>query len=499
MTRRYLLGIDQGTTGTKAVLFDDALRVVDQAYEEIHIAHPEPGWVEQDPDQLVDSIVRTVSKVLPSDGEVAAAGLDNQGETIVAWDRDSGSPLAPVIVWQDKRSLDIVNRLEAGPSGKQIVEQSHLPLDPYFSATKFRWLLENAPSVQAAHERGTLVLGTSDVWLRHRLGGGVATDPSTASRTQLLDLESGRWDDGLLAAFELSRQAMPAIEPTVGDLGELTHPTWRAPIPLRASIVDQQAALAGHGSFEPGRIKATYGTGVFVLTNAGSQLPEVEGLLPTIAWQLNNFPPPPGKSLGGGLTYALDGGVFTAGTVVDWLRDELGLFADTAATADIASSVADSAGVRFLPALAGLGAPWWRPEATGVITGLRSSTKRAHLVRAALEGIAQRVADIADRVRARFDVAVISIDGGLTKNEFLVQYQADLLGIPVVMPSTTEATALGAAALAGVGAGVFNGLEGLLTRLQPSRTVTPRQSFGWRHEQRESWRSFLATQGLRAS
>jgi glycerol kinase len=488
VTRRFLLGIDQGTTGTKAVVFDDALRVVDHAYEEIHVEHPQPGWVEQDPEQLVDSIVRTVRKVLPSDGEVIAAGLDNQGETIVAWDRDSGRSLAPAVVWQDKRSLEIVNRLEAGPSGKQIVERSHLPLDPYFSATKFRWLLENARSVQAADQRGTLMLGTSDVWLRHRLGGDLATDPSTASRTQLLDLESGRWDDGLLAAFELSPESMAAIKPTVGDLGELTHPTWPAAIPLRASIVDQQAALAGHGCFEPGRVKATYGTGVFVLTNAGSAVPAVDGLLPTVAWQLGNA-----------LTYALDGGVFTAGTVVDWLRDELGLFADAAATSDIASSVPDSAGVRFLPALAGLGAPWWRPEASGVITGLRSSTQRAHLVRAALEGIAQRVGDIVDRVRARFDVAVMSIDGGLTKNEFLVQYQADLLGIPVVMPSTTEATALGAAALAGVGAGLFNGLEGLRTRLQPSRTVTPRQSLEWRQEQRESWRSFLATQGLRAS
>jgi len=486
VTRRYLLGIDQGTSGTKSVLFDDALRVVDQAYEEIEVVYPQPGWVEQDPERLVEGIVHTVSKVLPSDGEVVAAGLDNQGETIVAWDRDSGKALAPVIVWQDKRSLDIVNRLTRALSGRRIVERSHMPLDPYFSAPKFRWLLEHVPAVQAAERRGTLVLSTSDVWLRHRLGGQVATDPSTASRTQLLGLDSGRWDSTLLSAFAIKKSSMPEIRPTVGDLGVLTHATWPAAIPLRASIVDQQAALAGHACFVPGSIKATYGTGVFVLTNAGSRVPEVDRLLPTVAWQL-------GKAL----TYALDGGVFTAGTLIDWLADEVGLFADAAATADIASSVPDSAGVRFLPALAGLGAPWWRPEATGVIAGLRSSTRRAHLVRAALEGIAQRVADIVDRVRTRFDVPVLSIDGGPTKNDFLVQFQADLLGIPVVMPSTTEATALGAAALAGLGAGVFDGLESLSTRLQPSRTVTPRQSFEWRRDQRKSWQSFLTAQGLR--
>jgi glycerol kinase len=486
MSRRYLLGIDQGTTGTKAVLFDEQLQVIDQAYEAIRVGHPESGWVEQDPDQLVESIALTVSKVLPRDGEVIAAGLDNQGETIVAWDRESGKALAPVIVWQDKRSLDIVSRLEGSARGREIVEHSRLPLDPYFSASKFSWLMENSPEVQAAHRRGSLLLGTSDVWLRHRLGADAATDPSTASRTQLLDLLTGHWDDRLLRAFDLDSRAMPAIHATAGDLGDLRHPDWPVTIPLRASLVDQQAALAGHGCFRQGQVKATYGTGVFVLTNAGSNVPAVDGLLPTIAWQL-----------GDSLTYALDGGAFTAGTVVDWLRDELALFGDVVQTGAMAMSVEDAGGVQFLPALAGLGAPWWRADAAGVIAGLRASTRKEHIVRAALEGIAQRVADIVDRIRERFDVPSMSIDGGLTKNAFLVQYQADLLGIPVLRPSTTEATALGAAALAGVGAGVFGTLSDLQEPLRAASSVEPGKSLDWRRQQRASWQDFVARQTSR--
>ncbi|HEV2013258.1 MAG TPA: FGGY family carbohydrate kinase [Candidatus Dormibacteraeota bacterium] len=486
MSRRYLLGIDQGTTGTKAVLFDDQLQVVDEAYEAIRVEHPRSGWVEQNPEQLIESIALTVRKVLPSDGEVIAAGLDNQGETIVAWDRESGKALAPVIVWQDKRSLEMVDRLEGSTRGKEIFERSRLPLDPYFSASKFSWLMENAPEVQAAHRNGSLVLGTSDVWLRYRLGADVATDPSTASRTQLLDLLSGRWDDRLLRAFELDPRAMPAIHATTGDLGNLSHPDWPVSIPLRASLVDQQAALAGHGCFQKGQVKATYGTGVFVLTNAGPEVPAIDGLLPTIAWRL-----------GDELTYALDGGVFTAGTMVDWLRDELGLFGDAAQTGALAMSVEDAGGVQFLPALAGLGAPWWRADAAGVIAGLRSSTRKAHIVRAALEGIAQRVADIVDRIRERFDVPSMSIDGGLTKNAFLVQYQADLLGIPVLRPSTTEATALGAAALAGVGAGVFGGLIELQESLRAASSVDPGKSVDWRRRQRDSWQEFVTRQTRR--
>jgi glycerol kinase len=483
LTTGYLLGIDQGTSGTKAVLFDAQLRLVDQAYRGLRIQHPHAGWVEQDPDELVGSIAETVLRVLPKEGEVIAAGLDNQGETIVAWDRDSGKALAPAIVWQDKRSTDIVARLDASPAGKGIIKRSRLPLDPYFSSSKFRWLLENNAAVQAAEQRGTLVLGTSDVWLRHRLGARASTDPSTASRTQLIALDTAMFDDVLVRAFGLPEKAMPAIQPTVGELGEVSHPSWPGRIPLRASLVDQQAALAGHACFMHGQIKATYGTGVFVLTNAGSALPSVSGLLPTIAWQLDST-----------LTYALDGGVLAAGTVIDWLGEQLNLFANPAQTAAMAVSVRDSGGVQFLPAFAGLGAPWWRPGMTGSITGLRSSTSSAHLVRAALEGIAQSVADIVDRVRKRFDVPSISVDGGLTKNTFLVQFQADLLGIPLMRPATTEATALGAAALAALGAGIVPDLASLARMLQPPQSVQPQRSSAWRKQERTAWRSFIKSE-----
>jgi glycerol kinase len=483
VSRRFLLGIDQGTTGTKAVLFDERLEVVGEAYRAIPVEHPQPGWVEQDPEALVDSIAVTVAQVLPADGEVVGAGLDNQGETIVAWDRETGKALGPALVWQDKRSLEIVERLKSSPRGMEIVERSRLPLDPYFSSTKFRWLLENAPLVQEARRRGSLVLGTSDVFVRQRLGADVATDPSTASRTQLLDLATGRWDAGLLRDFELEADSMPPIHPTVGDLGALSHPSWPTPIRLRASLVDQQAALAGHGCFEPGEIKATYGTGVFVLTNTGGEVPTVEGLLPTIAWELPD-----------GLTYALDGGVFSAGSLLDWLRDELGLFDDVADISAMASSRSDTGGVQVLPALAGLGAPWWRPEATAVIAGLRSSTRKEDIVRAALEAIAQRVADVVERVQERFEVRSISVDGGLTRNDFLVQFQADLLGIPIAYPSTTEVTARGAAALAGIGAGVYQGLGDLSQWLRAPRSVEPQQSSDWRRRQRDAWRAFVASQ-----
>ena len=462
------------------MLFDTQLRAVDQAYMRVHATHRAPGWVEQDPDELVESISLTVGKVVPADSEIVAAGLANQGETIVAWDRESGKALAPAIVWQDKRSMPIVDRIKASGLSSRILADSQLPLDPYFSSTKFRWLMENVPSVQQAQGRGTLVLGTSDVWLRHRFNADIATDPSTASRTQLLDLVSGRWHQGLLQAFDLDEETMPRIHPTVGDLGTLRHRSWQAELPLRASLVDQQAALAGHGCFEPGGIKATYGTGVFILSNTGHQVGAIPGLLPTVAWQI-----------GERLTYAVDGGVFSAGAAIDWLRDVLRMFDDEAETAQMACSVPDSGGVMFLPALAGLGAPWWLPNATGAITGLRSTTRPEHIVRAALEGIAQRVADIVERVRGEVEVPLVAIDGGLTRNEFLVQYQADLLGIPLALPSTNEITARGAALLAGLGAGVFATEEVAAENLQPSAMLMPRQSDKWRLQERAKWREFV--------
>jgi glycerol kinase len=479
---RYLLGIDQGTTATKAVLFNERLEVVADATRPLRSTrHPYPGWVEQDPDELVASIVEAVGRILRPDREIVASGLDNQGETIVPWDRESGQALGPAIVWQCKRSQPIVDRLLGTAAGARIVERSRLPLDPYFAATKFRWCLEELPAVRQAAERGTLVLGTSDVWLRSRFGAALATDPSTASRTQLLDLRRGEWDAELLAAFELPVGAMPAIQPSVGDLGYLDHHTWDRPIPLRASLVDQQAALAGHGCFERAQMKATYGTGVFVLSNAGDQLPQVDGLLPTVAWQL-----------GEELTYALDGGVFAAGTMIDWMSDVLGLFAHAAETEDLARSVRDTGGVWVLPALAGLGAPWWRSDATGMLVGLRNSTQRGHIARAALEAIAHRVADIVERAaEAIGEIRALSVDGGLTANSFLLQVQADLLGLPLTIASTSEATARGSAALAALGAGLFRTVAQVGERVSPGRRIEPRQTPEWRDEHRAAWRQFV--------
>jgi glycerol kinase len=338
-----LLGIDEGTSAVKAVLFDADLRPLKEARREKALRYPRPGWVEQDPEEVLDAVVDAVAELLDDRPDVAACGLDHQGESVLAWEAETGQALTPIVTWQDKRSQAVLDRLESSGRGDEIRERSGMPLDPYFSAGKLAWLLEHDDGVAMALDRGTLRLGTVDSFLCDRLGAGFATDPSTASRTQL---GAPEWDPALLEIFGVPPAALPAIMDTGGDLGVLRHPSWRVELPLRARFVDQQAALAGAGCVEPGQVKATYGTGVFVLAHAGDQRPVPEGgLLPTIAWRL-----------GGRVEWALDGGVFTAGALVEWLSRDLGLAEDPAALAAAAAEAADSGGVRVLPALAGRGA-----------------------------------------------------------------------------------------------------------------------------------------------
>src|SRR5919108_581589 len=433
-----LLGIEGGTTAVKAALFDDDLRPVREARRDKVNRHPKPGWVEQDPEEALSVVVDAVAEVLrDAPGEVAACGLDHQGESVLAWDGESGTPLTPIVTWQDKRSQEVLNRLEAEGRAEAIRERSGMPLDPYFSAGKLAWLLEHDEGVARARDQGTLRLGTVDSFLCDRLGAGFATDSSTASRTQL---GAPEWDPELLGTFGVPREALPAIMDTAGELGTLRHDSWPAELPLRARLVDQQAALAGAGCVEAGRVKATYGTGVFVLAHAGADRPEPEGgLLPTVAWRVN-----------GRVEWAIDGGVFTAGALLEWLSRDLGLAAEPAALAAAAAQVEDGGGVRVLPALAGVGAPWWKPEARAVIAGLTSGTRPAHLARAALEAIAWRVADIVSVVRETVPVDVLRVDGGLTRDPTLLQLQADAAGVPVVR-GAVEATVAGAAAPVGGG------------------------------------------------
>jgi glycerol kinase len=472
-----LLGIDEGTSAVKAVVFDEDLKPVKEARREKPLIHPKPGWVEQDPEVIVDAVVGAVAELLEDEPDIEACGLDHQGESVLAWDAESGKALTPVVTWQDKRSQEILDRLEADGKAELILKASGMPLDPYFSAGKLAWLLEHDDTVAKAVEAGTARLGTVDSFLCDRLGAGFATDSSTASRTQL---GAPEWDQTLLDVYGVPRDPLPQIMDTAGDLGTLSHPSWPVDLPLRARTVDQQAALAGAGCVVPGLVKATYGTGVFVLAHAGDTRPEPEGgLLPTVAWRVN-----------GKVEWAIDGGVFTAGALLEWLSRDLGLAADPPALAAAAAQVEDSGGVRLLPALAGVGAPWWASEARAVIAGLTAGARPAHIARAALEGIAWRVADVVEAVRRTVPVDVLRVDGGLTRDPTLLQLQADTTGVSV-QRGAVDATVAGAAALAAVGAGIWGSTAEIADRVPTGDRVEPSRDDDWRERSHAEWREFV--------
>jgi glycerol kinase len=473
-----LLGVDEGTSAVKAILFDSELRPLREARREKALAHPRPGWVEQDPEAVLEAVVAAVTELLrDAPGEVIACGLDHQGESVLAWDAESGRALTPIVTWQDKRSQEVLDRLEREGGAEEVRERSGMPLDPYFSAGKLTWLLERDDAVARALEAGTLRLGTVDSFLCDRLGAGFFTDPSTASRTQL---GAPEWDPRLLEIFGVPAKALPEIRDTAGDLGSLRHPSWPVELPLRARCVDQQAALAGAGCVTPGRTKASYGTGVFVLAHVGAERPAQTGaLLPTVAWRV-----------GATVEWALDGGVFTAGALLDWLSRDLGLAPDPASVARLAAEVEDAGGVRVLPALAGLGAPWWRPGARAVVAGLTSGARPAHIARAAVESIAWRVADIVEAVHEQAPVDLLRVDGGLTRDPLLLQLQADAAGVPVER-GAVDATATGAAALAAVGAGLWPSTAAIAERIPVGERVEPRRDAAWRREAHAGWREFV--------
>jgi glycerol kinase len=477
-----LLGIDEGTSAVKAVLFDTDLKPVREARREKPLAHPKPGWVEQDPEVIVDAVVGAVAELLADGPEVIACGLDHQGESVLAWDADSGRALTPVVTWQDKRSQEVLDRLNSQGRAEEIQKLSGMPLDPYFSAGKLTWLLEHDDDLARAVEAGTARLGTVDSFLCDRLGAGFATDPSTASRTQL---GAPEWNPELLEIFGVPRDALPEIMDTAGDLGVLRHDSWPVELPLRARLVDQQAALAGAGCVEPGLVKATYGTGVFVLAHAGTEHPNPGGgLLPTVAWRVN-----------GEVEWAIDGGVFTAGALLEWLSRDLGLAPDPPALAAAAAEVADSGGVRVLPALSGVGAPWWKSEARAVISGLTSGSRPGHIARAALEAIAWRVADVVSVVRETVPVEVLRVDGGLTRDPTLLQLQADAAGVPV-QRGAVDATVAGAAALAAVGAGIWDSTHEIAERVPVGDRTEPERDASWRDGAHAEWREFVERAAL---
>ncbi len=468
---RHVIAIDQGTTGTTVLVLDDELRLRGRGYCEFRQHYPEPGWVEHDPEEIWASVTGALGQALTqarlSPGMVAAIGITNQRETTVLWERASGRPVHNAIVWQDRRTSEVCAQLKQAGHADRVRALSGLTIDPYFSATKVAWILDHA-GLRDRAERGELAFGTVDSFLLHRLTGGAthATDVSNASRTLVFDLTRLAWSDELLGLFGVPRAVLPEVAPSAGVFGVTRGlPGVADGVPVAGIAGDQQAALFGQACFEPGDAKCTFGTGAFILMNTGGvPVASSSGLLTTVAWQV------PGE-----LAYALEGSAFIAGAAVQWLRDGLGFFTTAAEIEALATSVPDSGGVVVVPAFTGLGAPHWRPEARGLITGLTRGTTRAHLARATLEGIALQNVDILramerDSGRA---LRVLKVDGGAAANDLLMQFQSDVLGVEISRPELLETTALGAAFLAGLGAGVWTSKDAIREVWREQRRFRP--------------------------
>jgi glycerol kinase len=471
----FILALDQGTTSSRAIVFDRGGRIVSSAQKEFRQIFPQPGWVEHDPEEIFQSQLSVAKEaVAKAGGPIAAIGITNQRETIVVWDRNTGRPVHNAIVWQDRRTAGYCDALRAKTS--LIQERTGLVIDAYFSASKIRWLLDHISTA-----RGDVVFGTIDTWLLHRLTGRLATDVSNASRTMLLNLQSGQWDTELFDLFGIPYALAPQVKSSSEIYGHTTM--LGGSIPVGGIAGDQQAALFGQTCFERGLAKNTYGTGCFLLMNVG-QTPAVSEhqLLSTIAWQI-----------AGRTDYALEGSVFIGGAVVQWLRDGLGIIKSAAEIEPLAASVPDSGGVYLVPAFAGLGAPHWDQYARGSISGITRGTTAAHFARAGLDAIAFQVADIVDVMRTDSGIALSELraDGGAAANDLLLQFQADLLRVPVVRPTVTETTALGAAYLAGLAVGYWNDLDDIRRNWSVQRTFEPKMSADEVNHRRSRWNEAL--------
>jgi len=470
----FVLALDQGTTSSRAIVFDEAGAVRAMAQAEFRQIFPQPGWVEHDPEEIWRTQLHVAKEAIANGRiaarDLAAIGITNQRETTVLWDRASGAPLANAIVWQDRRTADDCTRLKREGHAARVTAKTGLVLDPYFSGTKLAWLLDRVPGARPRAERGELAFGTIDTWLTWKLTGGRlhVTDPTNASRTLLYDIGAGAWDDELLALFRVPRPVLPDVRPSSGTLGATEPQLLGAPVPIAGIAGDQQAALFGQACHSPGMAKNTYGTGCFMLLHTGgSRIESRHGLLATRA-----------ASATGAAEFALEGSVFVAGAVVQWLRDGLGLIHSSREVEALAASVPDSGGVYLVPAFAGLGAPHWDAYARGAAFGLTRGTTAAHLARAALEAIAFQSAEVllAMQNDSALELAELRVDGGATANDLLMQFQADLLGVPVVRPRTTETTALGAAYLAGLATAVWRTSAEIAAQWQRERVFTPRMS-----------------------
>jgi glycerol kinase len=484
-TASHVLALDQGTTSSRALIFDGDGSLVALAQRELGQSFPRPGWVEHDPKEIWESQLAVAAEALRSAGlaagDVAAIGIANQRETVVVWERATGRPVCPAIVWQDRRTADLCERLKREGREDLFRARTGLLLDPYFSGTKLAWILDHVPGARADAEAGRLAFGTVDAWLLWRLTRGAqhATDVTNASRTLLWDIHRGAWDEELLEILGIPPALLPEVRSSSEVYGESAPELLGGALPVAGVAGDQQAALFGQACLRPGMAKNTYGTGCFLLMHTGaSPIASRHQLLTTPAWRL-----------GGATEYALEGSVFTGGAVVQWLRDGLGLVRSSAEIEALAASVPDAGGVVLVPAFTGLGAPHWDPYARGALVGITRGTTAGHLARAALEGIAFQVADVLTAMEADAGVplAELRVDGGAAANDLLLQLQADLMGVPVARPRLLETTALGAAFLAGLAVGLFRDLDDLAAHWQAERVFTPAEDRGRVEEMRARW------------
>ena len=486
----YVLALDQGTTSSRAILFDREGRVVSVAQQEFPQIFPRAGWVEHNPEDIWSSQLycarEALSKANVRADEVAAIGVTNQRETTVVWDRANGQPVHNAIVWQCRRTAQMCDKLKREKFDRVIRKKTGLVTDAYFSGTKVAWLLDNVEDARKRAKAGELAFGNVDTWLINRLSGGKAhvTDASNASRTLMYDIRRQKWDDEILKKLRVPPSLLPEVKSSSEVYAETDPDLFGAPIPIAGDAGDQQAALFGQACFKPGMMKNTYGTGCFLLMNTGEIAnASKNGLLTTIAWRS-----------GGGTEYALEGSVFIAGAAVQWLRDGLNIIGNAAETEALATSVSDNHGVYFVPAFVGLGAPYWDADARGAIVGLTRGAARAHIARAAIEAMAYQTRDVVECMQKDSGIKAkeLRVDGGATRNDFLCQFQADILGIPVVRPVITETTALGAAYLAGLAVNFWKNEREISAQWREEKRFEPQMRKGERARLYESWKEAVA-------
>jgi glycerol kinase len=492
MAKHHVLAIDQGTTSTRAILFDGKGRPLASAQRELQQFFPADGWVEHDPEHIWADTLAVCTEAIEQAGlsptEITAIGITNQRETAVLWERASGRPVHKAIVWQDRRTAPLCRELTADGLEDHVRERTGLVIDAYFSATKLAWMLDHVPGARAQAERGELAFGTVDSFLLWRLTDGRvhATDAANASRTMLFDVGLMDWDETLLRRLRIPRSVLPEVKDNSTHFGSTEPEYFGAPLPIAGMAGDQQAATFGQACFSPGMLKSTYGTGCFALMNTGSTMvPSKNRLLTTVAWRLDGQP-----------TYALEGSIFIAGAAVQWVRDGLRAIGNAAESEAIASTVPDTAGVYLVPAFTGLGAPWWDPEARGAILGLTRNSSMAHIVRAALESVCYQTADLmramADDQGGRTDEAPLRVDGGMAANDWVCQYLADILARPVERPEVIETTALGAAYLAGLATGVYGSLDQIAGEWRCQKRFEPRLDDRTRAARLAGWEQAVA-------